>query len=50
MKTMQIEKIVLGTGASPKRGETVTVHYTGRLADGTKLTYVAAKRRFEFLP
>src|SRR5437867_2382667 len=36
MKTMQIEKIVLGTGASPKRGETVTVHYTGWLADGTK--------------
>ena len=33
---MQIEKIVLGTGASPKRGETVTVHYTGWLADGTK--------------
>jgi len=33
---MKIEKIALGTGASPKRGETVTVHYTGRLADGTK--------------
>jgi len=33
---MKIEKIVSGTGASPKRGETVTVHYTGWLADGTK--------------
>ena len=33
---MKIEKIVLGTGASPKSGETVTVHYTGWLADGTK--------------
>ena len=33
---MKIEKIVSGTGASPKRGDTVTVHYTGWLADGTK--------------
>jgi len=33
---MKIEKLVLGTGASPKHGETVTVHYTGWLADGTK--------------
>ena len=33
---MKIEKITTGKGASPKRGETVTVHYTGWLADGTK--------------
>jgi FKBP-type peptidyl-prolyl cis-trans isomerase len=33
---MQIEKTVIGTGASPKRGQTVTVHYTGWLMDGTK--------------
>ena len=33
---MKIEKISSGTGASPKRGETVTVHYTGWLTDGTK--------------
>jgi len=33
---MKIEKIVSGTGAAPKHGETVTVHYTGWLADGTK--------------
>jgi len=33
---MKIEKIVSGTGAAPKHGETVTVHYTGWLANGTK--------------
>jgi FKBP-type peptidyl-prolyl cis-trans isomerase FkpA len=33
---MKIEKIVSGKGALPKSGQTVTVHYTGWLADGTK--------------
>lgn len=33
---MKIEKIVAGTGDSPKKGETVSVHYTGWLTDGTK--------------
>jgi FKBP-type peptidyl-prolyl cis-trans isomerase FkpA len=33
---MKIEKITSGNGASPKRGDTVTVHYTGWLRDGTK--------------
>ena len=33
---MKIEKITSGNGASPKQGDTVTVHYTGRLTDGTK--------------
>jgi peptidylprolyl isomerase len=28
--------MVVGTGESPAAGQTVTVHYTGRLADGTK--------------
>ncbi len=27
---------VVGTGASPKEGQTVTVHYTGYLTDGSK--------------
>jgi FKBP-type peptidyl-prolyl cis-trans isomerase len=36
LTNMKIEKINSGTGASPKRGETVTVHYTGWLTDGTK--------------
>ena len=33
---MKIEKINSSDGPSPKRGDTVTVHYTGWLTDGTK--------------
>ena len=33
---MKYEIIKEGTGASPKRGDSVTVHYTGWLEDGTK--------------
>lgn len=33
---MKIEKSVSGTGAAAKAGNTVSVHYTGWLTDGTK--------------
>lgn len=33
---LQIEKLVTGTGAAPRKGERVTVHYTGWLTSGEK--------------
>jgi FKBP-type peptidyl-prolyl cis-trans isomerase len=36
MADMQIDDLVVGGGASPQAGQTVVVHYTGWLTDGTK--------------
>ncbi len=33
---LQYEDLVVGTGPMPKQGDTVIVHYTGWLTDGTK--------------
>lgn len=35
-KELQIEDLKLGKGNAVKEGDTVTVHYTGWLEDGTK--------------
>ncbi|RDE13003.1 MAG: peptidylprolyl isomerase [Candidatus Thorarchaeota archaeon] len=49
MADLKIDEIVVGTGASPTRGKTVIVHYTGWLTNGRKFdSSVDRGKPFEF--
>src|SRR3990167_2747048 len=49
MQDLKKEDVVVGTGAEAKAGNTISVHYTGTLTDGTKFdSSVDRGQPFEF--
>ena len=50
MSQLQIEDLTMGTGAEAQAGQSVDVHYTGWLTDGTKFdSSVDRGRPFSFV-